>query len=236
MTKSRAVHEASIPPGAGCYTAPEAARLLKIPVLNIRRWLGGYSYLRDGERVARPPLWTPQAPRRGRQIDLGFRDLVELRFIDAFLKAGLSLATIRKCLEHARHEVDDDRPFSTRRFQTDGRTIFFEGISKADDSAVLDLKNRQFVFKQVIARTFRDLDFENDAVARWRPWRGKQSIVIDPLRSFGQPIAAKFGVPTVTLFEAAAAEGSVERVASLYEVPVSIVRDAINFETELRAA
>ena len=236
MMRNMVAREDGISPGAGCYTAPEAARLLKIPALNIRRWLGGYSYRHRGEQIAQPPLWRPQLPRRGRQIDLGFRDLVELRFVDAFLKAGLSLSTIRKCLEHARREVDDDRPFSTRRFQTDGRTIFFEGVASSDESAVLDLKNRQFVFKRIIERTFRDLDFENDAVSRWRPYHGKQSIVLDPQRSFGQPIAAKFGVPTVTLFEAVAAEGAVERVAYLYEVPVSIVRDAVLFETELSAA
>ena len=156
--------------------------------------------------------------------------------MDAFLKAGLSLSTFRKCLEHARMEVHDDRPFSTRRFQTGGRTIFFEGMARSDDSAVLDLRDWQFVFKRIIERTFRDLDFENDAVSRWRPYHGKQSIVIDPQRSFGQPIAAKFGVPTVALFDAVAAEGSVERVACLFEVPVAVVRDAVLFETELSAA
>jgi uncharacterized protein (DUF433 family) len=92
------------------------------------------------------------------------------------------------------------------------------------------------VFKQVIERTFKDLDIEDNAVARWRPFNGKRSIVIDPGRSFGQPIAAETGVPTVALAQAVEAEGSIEDVARLYEVPVTVVRDAVSFEAGLKSA
>ena len=80
------------------------------------------------------------------------------------------------------------------------------------------------------------LDIEADAVARWRPYHGKPTIVIDPKRAFGKPIASASGVPTVALSDAVKAEGSPERVARLYEVPVTIVRDAIGFEEALHAA
>ncbi|WP_375463069.1 hypothetical protein [uncultured Methylobacterium sp.] len=45
-----------------------------------------------------------------------------------------------------------------------------------------------------------------------------------------------YGVPTVTLAEAAEAEGPPERAAFLYDVPPRIVRDAMQFEAYLRAA
>jgi len=73
-------------------------------------------------------------------------------------------------------------------------------------------------------------------VARWRPFRGKKSIVIDPSRAFGQPIASQFGVPTIALAEAVEAEGSVEDVARIFEVPVGVVRDAVTFEASLARA
>jgi uncharacterized protein (DUF433 family) len=101
---------------------------------------------------------------------------------------------------------------------------------------MLDLKKRQFEMKQVIERSFKDLDIENDAVARWRPYRNKASIVIDPTRAFGQPIAMRFGVPTIVLADAVKAEGSVARAAWAYEVPAAVVRDAVNFEASLLAA
>jgi uncharacterized protein (DUF433 family) len=100
----------------------------------------------------------------------------------------------------------------------------------------LDLKRKQYTLKPIIERTFKDLDIEDDAVVRWRPFHGKESIIVDPSRSFGQPIASKFGVPTIVLAEAAEAEGSIDRVAKLFEVSPNAVRDAVKFEEFLIAA
>jgi uncharacterized protein (DUF433 family) len=236
MRKSNPASADLIPLGIGYYTVAEASRLLKISPLNIRRWLGGYTYADHGERKEMPPLWTPQLPGSDHHIELGFRDLIELRFVQAFIGVGLGLKTIRHCLNFARECVNDDRPFSTRRFQTDGRTIFLEGLRLSGDAELLDLKKKQYAFKQMIERTFKDLDIENDAVTRWRPFNGKQSIVIDPTRAFGQPIAAAAGVPTVTLAEAVEAEASIARVAYLYDVSPAVVKDAIHFEKRLLAA
>lgn len=182
-----------------------------------------------------PPLWKPQLPAYEHHIELGFRDLIELRVIKSFIDAGLSIITVRHCLEYAREYANDDRPFSTRRFQTDGRTIFLESLRRTGEDELLDLKDRQYVIKRVIARTFKDLDLSDDVVTRWRPFEGKQSIVIDPLRAFGQPIASNYGVPTVVLAEAVKAEGSIERVTRLFDVSASAVRDAVKFEKSLAA-
>ena len=221
--------------GTGFYTVPEAARLLKIRPLNIRRWLGGYTYTNGGKTVEMPPLWKPQLPSYDNHMELGFRDLIELRIIGGFLDAGLSLITVRHCLEYARDCVDDDRPFSTRRFRTDGRTIFLESLRLTGEDELLDLKTRQYAIKKVIDRTFKDLDISHDIVARWRPLEGKQSIVIDPQRAFGQPITNNYGVPTVVLAEAVKAEGSIDRVSRLYDVSAAAVRDALKFEHSLAA-
>ena len=86
------------PLGIGFYTVPEAARLLKIPPLNIRRWLAGYRFTHGDKTVDMPPLWKPQLPAYDHHIELGFRDLIELRAIKSFLDAGLSILTVRNCL------------------------------------------------------------------------------------------------------------------------------------------
>jgi uncharacterized protein (DUF433 family) len=237
--------------GIGLYTIGDAATLLHVSQRNIRRWLGGYSYkARDGSVRPMQPLWLPQLPTQDRHIELGFRDLIELRFVAAFLDKGLGILTIRRCLEHARVLVGDERPFSTRRFHTDGRTIFLAFVERAianpsqvladvpetERARLIDLKTRQYVFREVIQQTFRDLDLDADAVVRWRPYHGKGTIVIDPKRAFGQPIAAEAGVPTKTIADAVAAEGSEKRVAALFNVPRSVVTDAVTFEKELVAA
>lgn len=229
----------TIPLGIGYYTVPEAARLLRIRALSVRRWLGGYTYMRQGQTKTMAPLWTPQLPANDDHIELSFRDLIELRFVAAFIAQGLSLQTIRACLDTARELVVSEHPFSTRRFKTDGRRIFVETFDRAKDAdkkALLDLKDRQYVLVGIVERTFRDLDFDDDMIARWRPFSGKTSIVVDPTRAFGQPIVANGSVPTVALAGAAAAEGSEKRVAFLYDVPLASVRDAVAFERGLAAA
>jgi uncharacterized protein (DUF433 family) len=267
------VHYAdAIPLGLGYYTVPEAARLLKAPARNISRWLGGYSYQApDGRVTTVTPLWTPQLPGYEHHIELGFRDLIELKFVVAFLNAGLGLKTIRYCLKVARELVGSDHPFSTNRFKTDGRTIFLETPAWLSEyeaeydelpeietdrgsnlprvvrwprearnlflgNELLDLKTRQYAIKEVIERSFKDLDIEDEVVSRWRPFNGKRSIVVDPARAFGQPIVTDYGVPTIVLADAIEAEGSIDRVAKLYEVSVAVVRDAEKFEKQLYAS
>ena len=229
-------NQSAIPLNVGSYTAVEAARLLHTPPRNIRRWLGGYTYFVGGERRDIPPLWTSQLFMIDDHLEIGFRDLIELRFVRAFVEAGVGLLAVRNCLDYARHCVGEDHPFSTQRFRTDGRTIFLDSTESSDDPKLLDLKNRQYVFRQVFERSFKDLDIEDDAVASWRPFDGKESIVIDPRRSFGRPIASVSGVATAVLASAVDAEGSVERAASLFEVEASAIRDAVRFEERLRAA
>ncbi len=227
-----------VPLGVGFYTAPEAARLLGMPVLNVNRWLKGYAFRKDGNENRMPPLWQPQLATITDHLEIGFRDLVELRFVKAFVDAGVGLLAIRNCLDYARQLVADDRPFSTRKFKTDGQTIFLQSIAQAQPSEpqLLDLRKRQYVFGQVVERTFKDLDIEDDAVARWRPYKGKESIVIDPQRAFGQPVAAASGVPIIALAEAVDAEGSAEKVARLFEVAPSVVRDAVSYQASLQSA
>lgn len=222
--------------GIGLYTVNDAARLLKSSARTLRRWVGGHAYIRDEERHAVPPLWQPDIGPIEDQLELSFRDLMELRFVKAFVDMGLDLRVVRTCMDRARDYVQSDRPFSSGRFRTDGKTIFLESLDRLDEPAMIDLRKKQYVFRTVVQQTFRDLDLENDVVRRWRPYGGKDSIVVDPERSFGQPVATLSGVPTIALAEAVAAEGSVARVAALYEVDAVVVRDAVRFHAELAAA
>lgn len=222
--------------GIGLYSLADAAHLLKVPPQKLRRWMDGYAYKQDDEIRRMAPLWVPDIPKIEDHIELSFRDLIELRFVQAFVENGIGLKAVRNCLKYARQCIHSARPFSSGRFRTDGRTIFLESLEAAGEPKLLDLKKKQYVFKQVVEQSFKDLDLDGDLVARWRPYRGKDSIVVDPTRSFGQPIASASGVPTVVLAEAVKAEGSLSLVAAMYEVEKSAVQDAVRFHEGLMAA
>lgn len=123
--------------GRGVYGAAEAVRLLNFrrddapstPAVSrqtVARWLRGYDYRVGGDWHHSDPLWRPDYANDDDVLELSFRDLIELRFVKAFRDAGLSLPTIRTCFARAVEEVRDERPFSTRRFRTDGKAIFLE--------------------------------------------------------------------------------------------------------------
>jgi uncharacterized protein (DUF433 family) len=233
--------------GRGVYGASEGLRLINfkrrpdapgrhISRRTLRRWLCGYDYpLRDGGGHSEA-LWAPDYSNEDDTIELSFRDLIELRFVKAFLDVGLSLPTIRTCFQRAVEVVRDPRPFSTKRFRTDGKTIFFEVTSDIHEGELLDLKRRQMAFHRILEPTLHDLEFDADVVARWFPLgMSRKSIVVDPARSFGRPIISEAGVPTEVLSEAVGVEGSIERVAKLYKVFPAAVRDALAFQQQLAA-
>ena len=131
--------------------------------------------------------------------------------------------------------MHDERPFSTQKFRTDGKTIFLEITEGIQEAKLVDLRRRQNVFRTIVEPSLKDLEFDASAVARWFPLgTAHKSVVIDPARSFGRPIAAS-GVPTEVLYRSVTIEGSVAKVARLYEVSAAEVRSAVTFERKLAA-
>lgn len=216
--------------GIGAYTPAEAARLTGLSASAIRRWLFGYSYDHHGPRTTQKPLWRPQYGIEQDDPMLGFRDLIEARMVGNLRQLGVGAPTIRACLETAVEVAGDDHPFSSASFRTDGKRLFLERINEGGKRDVFDLKMRQHAFATIVERSFLDLDFDELKATRWFLLPRKRSVVADPERSFGQPIASVSGVPTHRLAEAVKAEGSINKVARLFEVAASAVRDALAFE------
>jgi uncharacterized protein (DUF433 family) len=236
--------------GRGAYSATQALRLLnfsrpgiarsdRVSRNTVARWLRGYEHSGNADVTTNkgysPPLWQPDYANDDDLLEISFRDLIELRFVKAFRDIGLSLIAIRECYQRAAEEVHDARPFSTRRFRTDGKTIFLEITEGMKEGKLVDLRRRQNVFKTIVEPSLRDLEFEASTVARWFPLGiDKRTVIIDPARSFGRPIVGG-GVPTEVLVDALEVEGSIEVVAALYDVPKGDVRSAIDFERRLAA-
>lgn len=221
--------------GIGVYTAAEAARMVGMSPQTLRRWLLGYAHAKKGEPVRHErPLWKPQyTPHEDDGVLLGFRDLVEARIVNALRAKRIGLPTIRTCLDRARAIVGQEHPFSTSQFKTDGKTIFLEITRGLDEPQLIDLKRSQGVFNRVVAPSLADLDFGADGAQRWWLLHGKRTIVADPERAFGQPIIAEAGITTARVAQAVEAEGSVAKVAQLYEIKPRLIRDALAYEHQL---
>ncbi len=222
--------------GTGVYTIPQASRLTGVPVATIRRWVYGYRYpVRTGIAKGRYVV-AADIPKRPGTTALSFNDLIELRFVEAFRKAGLSWAKLRPAAVRAAEITGNDHPFSTNRFRTDGQALFMDEVETLD-RAFLDILTDQRAFRQVIAPGLKNVEFdpsEHNAV-RWWPNGRSSAVVLDPKRAFGQPIVADEGVRTLNLAMAYSANRSYQKVARWYEVSVASVKDAVRFERRLAA-
>jgi uncharacterized protein (DUF433 family) len=133
---------------------------------------------------------------------------------------------------------ETDYPFTSRRFRTDGRTIFTSAMEESGETELLDLVKQQYAFRKIIEPSlYSGIEFDEDQIAaRWYPAPRSKAVVLDPSIAFGKPIVTNGSVRTSILYDAVAAEGDKNFVAKLYEVPVSAVEAAVAFEESLAAA
>lgn len=221
----------------GIYTVPDAARLSGVSTWRIRRWLKGYRFRTKKQHEHHsPPVWQGQLEPIDKSLALGFLDLIEIRFVDAFLKAGVSWTLLRKAHEKGAQLFSNSHPFCTNRFVTDGRDIFVELHHETGEPSLLEIVHDQHVFSGIIKPFLQELEFgEADTLLRWRPATSRGLVVLDPTRNFGRPIVFDHGVPTEILARAASACGSIQEVSRWYEVPEPEIEDAVEFEQSLAA-
>ena len=213
----------------GLYWLGEVTRLAGISTDISRRFVRSYK--------GRRGLWGGGEQRAGRYYYATFRDLMELRYVNAFHIAGVSWQRICRTAEYSRERFGTDYPFSHRRFQTDGAEIF----SDTNDGLEQISRYGQMAFSQIIGpELYEPLDYVDDAPVRWYPaeeWGLAdigQGVMVDPLRSAGAPVTSELYIPTETLYSKfKAEENDADRVARWYEIPKRTVLGAVAFEEEL---
>jgi uncharacterized protein (DUF433 family) len=222
--------------GRGVYTLSEASLLTGVNRHQISRWTRGYAFSYHGSRQTMPPIIGRDLESLESPI-LTFADLIEIRFLDAFRREGVSSKALRIASQRAKEYLGRHHPFSTQIFKSDGRTILAEITKETGDKVFLDIVNDQYVFENVIGSSlYSGLDFNDlKEPARWWPMGRDRAVVIDPRRSFGAPIVTKGGIPTKILNSAVNAEKSIEFVANWYGVEVNEVKDAVQFESKQAA-
>ncbi len=215
--------------GIGLYTPIEAERLTKIPASRLSHWLRGYKV--KGKDY--PSLIRGQIDLGDGRFYLGFRDLIELKTLDAFKRLGLSTQSLRRAIAEAKTLTDDSHPLSTTKFKTDGKAIFVDIVRAEGEAQLLDLLSKKLYFTRLIEESLKHVEFDQAVPVRWWPASRSKGIVIDPQRSFGQPIDDKTGIPTHILAMAARAEGGIKQAARAWCIPPSPIKRALEFQAEL---
>lgn len=206
--------------GKGIYGVAEAARLLRRPAAQVRRWANGYTYARTYDRVKRPPVLQTGREEKG---VLSFHELVELFFVREYTSAGVPLGHVRDTAVALANEYGP-HPFAAKQLLTDGRRLIavseYGLITPSTCQLIADFAH-DFV---------REVEFEDDHVRLWRPKEGENHVTVDPERSLGEPILTEYGTPTRTIFQTFVKEQDFDVVADYYDLTPRLVKQAVEFE------
>jgi hypothetical protein len=223
------------PVAGGFYTVREAARLLAIAQPSkITGWLHGYKGRGRG-----PIIQRQYQPVDGAQ-ELGFLDLIEVRFVEHFRKQGVSLQALRKAAETAREEWKQRHPFATSsaKYLTDRIEVFSKTARDVHDNVLLNLVTKQYemyvVLEEVLAKGV-EFDPTSGLAREWKPRPAEfPDVVLSPLVAYGQPAIMPFGVPTSAIYNTWTAEnGNYAATSDWYEIDEKLARQAVEFELGL---
>ena len=214
----------------GFYTVSEAARLLGMEgSQRINRWL--LPTPKGGD-----PVIVRDYPKAGREHEVSFLDVIEIRFVEHFRQKNISLQSLRVAAKNARRELGVSHPFATCsvKFQTDRKQVFLETAREIGDKFLLNLMTNQIEIYEVIESILvRDLEFDVDGFARqWRPDpAGSPNVLVAPVYAFGQPVISERHVPTRTLYASWLANDRKSGVVGeWFRIDEQDVKEAVGFE------
>ena len=220
----------SIDLNGGFYTVSEAVRLLGLEnAQSVIRWF------RPTPSGAEPVICRAYE-KIGREHELSFLDLLEVRFVDHFRRQKISLQALRVAAKNAREALGVSHPFATSnvKFQTDRKQVFLETAKATGDRLFINLMTNQIeIYEFIEGFLARDLEFDVTGLARsWRPAPNlAPDVIVSPVFAFGQPVISLRRVPTSTLFRAWKAEdGAIDIVSRWHGVTVDDVKQAVEFE------
>ena len=110
-------------------------------------------------------MWETEIKPLDNKAALSFRDLLELRFVDAFIQAGVSWVTMRRT--HAKAQEGGCKRlilFAQKRIATDGKSILLQQAEEDSNQALIDLVTEQREFTRIVQDFLKELEFSGDDI------------------------------------------------------------------------
>lgn len=222
-----------------CYSFPEAAHYLRLPVTTLRSWVRGRKYpTSEGNQFFQPVI---ELPDDGQNL-LSFINLVEIHVLDAIrCDHRISLHKVRVAIDFIKEELASDHPLAYHKLETDGLDLFVEEYGQLINVS----QAGQLAIRNLLQAHLRRIDRDSAGYAlRLYPFTRKRlqlieepkAIVIDPRISFGRPVLAGTGIPTAIIAERYKAGEAIGALADDYDRPTLEIGEAIRCELYTRAA
>lgn len=222
---------------APLYTVAEAARFLGVPPTTFSNWARGYTAtFPDRNPVIGQPIVTAIAADRYYPA-VPFVGLTEAMIVAAFRSAGVSLQHIRKAVSVLEREIGIEHALASKRLFTDGASILYDYAERDDEGELLThVVTQQRVFAEVVRDYLRRITYGQDGwpVRLVSPITSRDIVVVDPKRSFGQPIFIRGGIRVEDVLDRIRADERLQEVAEDMGVPLEDVEAVLS--AELRRA
>jgi uncharacterized protein (DUF433 family) len=215
------------------YTVTEAARLLGIQPVKLRRWLDGF-YV--GDRFYEPVI----RPERTGTNTVTWAEFVEAGFLNQYRTHKVTLQHMRPIIVRMREEFGV--PYPLAHFKPIVDTASKELVLRLQEETGLDEDlvlvrplGNQLQWAAPVLSFLRQVEFDTQGVAwRFRPLGKESPVVIDPEVSFGIPQVR--GVRTESIEESFAETGDIKQVADEWQLTEDEVVAALQWEAQRRTA
>jgi uncharacterized protein (DUF433 family) len=221
------------------YTVAEAARALGVPAATFGTWARGYERHPPGRPSYRGKPIVTAFPNRGYLYpSVPFVGLVEGMVLAAIRRSGVPLQRIRPALDALAREIGVTHALASQRLYTDGAEVLFDfaqhGARDERESAALQdlvvIRSGQRVFTDIVSEYLIRISYDSKdkfATMIRLPEYERAEVLVDPDRSFGQPIFGTGGVRVVDVMDRFWAGEDLDEVADDFGVPRSDIEDVV---------
>jgi uncharacterized protein (DUF433 family) len=147
----------------------------------------------------------------------------------AFRQAGVSMQHLRRAVKLLNEQIGVAHALASKRLYSDGAVVLYDYAEREDDEELANLTqvvSQQRVFAETIKEYLERIEYADDWASRLiSPATREKVIVVDPSRSFGQPIFLKGAARVEDVLDRWRAGERLTDVAQDFGVPAEDIED-----------
>jgi uncharacterized protein (DUF433 family) len=214
-----------------CYTFPEAAKAVDIPVSTLRSWFVGQSYRSSGRGGFFRPVIHRPSPHDPR---LSFTNLIEAHVLRALRRVHeVSLENVRQAILIAQKSHHLERLLISPDLYTSAGVLFIEHYSHLIELT----KAEQLAMKSILNAHLKRVEFDETRLPNeFMPFERNPDhiedkvISLSPFYSFGQAVIRRRRISTRAIVERIKTGESQEAIMADYDLTEVELEEAIYYE------
>jgi uncharacterized protein (DUF433 family) len=198
--------------GDGVYLTKDVAQILHLPYAKVRYWMNSF--------------WHGYTFGTDRQKAVNFYTMMEFYIYYHLREQNISAKKIKELHEWLAKQFDTHYPFASIRISTHQKRMFYE----IGNFLMIGDKKMQPTIREFLEPHLNKIEFGDILARRYFPLgKEHQSVVVDPLHQFGQPVINGTNIQTATIHKMYEAGETKHNICILYDISEKDVTDALDY-------